>query len=252
MLRLIVAAVLLTGIAVGCKGDGSDSNASAPVSDDEFRWMATQAVNAALLTEDDLPANFELIPSSGDEDDDDPPIELTGECAEFNDLINADGDFLAAVAQAETDDFEDENEDSFSSNAGAFRDSGAAEAEAGTYQRFVSSETCLGQFKAAFRAYADDIAAGEGLTISEWLFDIEEITVPELGDWAHGIRMSVTFEFSDGRGVSYVVDSVSVRAGRMVGTVDYTYSDVADFVLRDAVVGKIAARLEAENEKLPG
>jgi hypothetical protein len=213
--------------------------------------MAAQAANASLLTEHDLPANFDPGASDGDDDDDDPPLELTGECAEFNELLNADGNFLAAAAQAKTGDFENEDEDSFSSNAGAFRNRSVAESEANAFQRFVSSAHCIDEFKAATRAYADDVAAAEGLTVTTWLVDVEEIGVPALGDWAHGMRMSVELAFSDGRGVAYVVDSVSVRAGRMVGTVDYTYSDEPDVALRDAVVATVAARLAAEDEKLP-
>jgi hypothetical protein len=254
MLRFVITAILLVGAAAACKsGGGQDSVSQAPVTDDEFRWMAAQAVNAALLTDNDLPAGFNPVPADGDdEDDDDPPLELTGECAEFNDILNLDGNFLAAVAEAETGDFENAAEDSISSNAGAFREAAAAEAEATKYQRFIGTSACVDQLKAATRALADELAAAEGLTVVTLEIEMKEIPVPTQGDWAHGTRTSMNLAFSDGRGVDYVLDSLSIRDGRMIGTVVYSYSGEPDVALRDALVATVAARLAAEDEKLPG
>jgi hypothetical protein len=222
------------------------------LTDDEFRWIAAQAANAALLTENDLPANYDPVPPVQDEGDGEPSIELTGECSEFNDLLNVETNFVNAVAEAETGEFKNENEDAFSSNAGVFRDAALAEAEASRYQRFVASASCTDQFKAAFRAYADEVAATEALTITTWLFEIQEISVPVEGDWGHGMRMAVAFAFSDGRGVDYKVDTVASRVGRLIGTVEYTYSGEPDIALRDAIFDTIASRLTAQDQDLPG
>jgi hypothetical protein len=175
---------------------------------------------------------------------------LTGECAEFNEFINSPTNFQAAVAEAETEDFENEDEDGFSSNAGAFRDAGSAEEEANQFQRFVGTPACLDQLEVAFKAYFEN--PDEESAITSATFDVQELAVPTQGDWTHGTRMTMTFTVDDGRTVQFTSDSVSVRVGQMVATVDYSYSGDPDETLRDGIVATIAARLAAEDQKLPG
>jgi hypothetical protein len=238
-------------VVVGCKSSGGGADPAGPtvVSEDVFRWSAQQAVNAVLLTENDLPASFDLVVDEADEEDEDgPPVQFTGDCAQFNDLANIEDNFLAAVAEGETGDFENEDEDGFSSNAGAFRDAATAEEEATRFQRLVS--TCSDQMEAYFTQYFQDEAATGETAITSATIDVREIVVPHQGDWVHGMRTDMTFDVS-GTQVRFVSDSVSIRVGQMIATVDYTYSQNPDEALRDGIVATIAARLAAEEAKLP-
>jgi hypothetical protein len=242
---------LVSAVLVGCKSGGGGADPAGPtvVSEDVFRWSAQQAVNAVLLTENDLPANFDLVVDEADEEDDDgPSVQFTGDCAQFNDLANIEGNFLGAVAEAETGDFENEVEDGFSSNAGAFRDATAAENEATRFQRLVSM--CADQMEAYFTQYFQDEAASGESAITSATIDVQEIVVPHQGDWVHGMRTDMTFDVS-GTQVRFISDSVSIRVGRMIATVDYSYSAQPDEALRDGVVATVAARLAAEEAKLP-
>lgn len=70
---------------------------------------------------------------------------------------------------------------------------------------------------------------------------------------AHALRFDTTFVV-DGIPVRIVNDSVSVRVGRMVGTIDATIKGELEASLetqRDNLVAILAARLEAEEAKLP-
>jgi hypothetical protein len=65
------------------------------------------------------------------------------------------------------------------------------------------------------------------------------------------MRTDMTFDVS-GTQVRFISDSVSIRVGRMIATVDYSYSGNPDEALRDGIVATVAARLAGENAKLPG
>jgi len=260
VLRIILV-VLLVGVAgAACKSGGaSDSRDATPVSDEAFLWAAQQAVNASLITENDLPANFDLT-TGGDENQEEtePEFLLTGECAEFNEQFNSnvDGNWRNSVAESETGDFEDPDGDEFSSSAAAFRDASAADAEAGDMDRFF--DTCTEQFETQFvqylGGYLQEVALEEGKAVLDVSTEVTEISVPSQGDWSHAVRMDMTFTV-DGLPVRLVSDTVTVRVGRMVGSVDATYTGELEASLeaqRDGIVAIMADRLAAENAKLPG
>lgn len=68
MLRIAFVLVVVGCLATACKvGGGSEKGEPTVVSEDVFRWSAQQAVNAALITESDLPANYDPVPADPEE-----------------------------------------------------------------------------------------------------------------------------------------------------------------------------------------
>lgn len=155
MLRFAAILLLACGAVAACTSDeGSDDAVPTAVSDEAFLALAQQAVHAALLTEDDLPAAFDLVPDDESADDDEQPeFAFTGECAEFNEDMNFDGSWLGSVTEAETGDFEDEDGDGFGAGAAVFRTAEMATQETNDAGRFV--DTCIDQFKGTYVSLLD-------------------------------------------------------------------------------------------------
>jgi hypothetical protein len=249
MRRLVVLGLVLLGAGVAC------TSGSAKQADESSDAELQAAAEAVLITADDLPPKYELEMGKDEDDEPVPDFELTGECAEFNQYLQFDSDWIHSLAEAHSGDFEDYKGDGFSSNAAVFADAETAQDETDEMVRFF--DMCSEQFEAAYVEWADDIlqesAEEEGVEVSDLAMEISEIAVPPLGDMTHALRMDMTFVV-DGMPVRSVTDSYSIRSGRMIATLCTNYlGEVEDSLedLRDELAAIMAERLVAENVKLP-
>jgi hypothetical protein len=245
-MRIVVTTVLALAsllVAAGCKGDSKTE----ALSDEEFLFAATAAANAVLLTDADLPASFDPEVDDSEDELPDPALNFTGDCAEFNQYVDLETNFINAAAEAESGDFDGDDDQSITSGSAVFRTADAAQEELDLFTRLWTN--CNDQIAALFATYFEQIAA-EGTSISDISVEWNDVPVPDRGDWTRADQLHITFTI-EGVPVEFITESIGVRVGRFVANVDLTHTGDYDEDLHASLMDLVVSRLESQEEKLP-
>lgn len=246
-----VAAAIVSALAAGCGGGGSPkaTPTSTPVSEAEFAAKAREAVNAALITLDDLPDGWYASASGDASDDDDFPIEFDGECAE---LTSAFADDTVAYPGSITED----TSDVFVSDALAQMTEDVS-SDAGVYRTAAEARDRQEHFDGLY-ARCDDAmsmalekAAYETPGILDANVNVKfRPNTGSLGD--QSATATVSFSATgEGGAIAFVSETVEVRVGRVIGSLTYTNSGAMTQEIADDLAATLVERLTAADRMLP-
>ena len=265
-LLVAIAAVSL----IACKGGEVVEDEAPEVQQDDALTEdeAHAAAEAMLLTLEDLPPGWKQLPVDTDEEP--PPPELTGECADLNlDDSAAPGQ----MAQSESREFASPDEDIEVQFSGeVFENDAAAAATFATTQRFLGE--CRAQFEQAFmdalktelekRQSQSEDPLSEPLSFEQPLdlevksFEVIGVEFGGFGDESVAMRLATTFVVGDKDFATYI-DLIGIRLGNLLTSFSYQTSiqtpDLAgerEFAaLLDARTRGVAASLRGEGDPLP-
>jgi hypothetical protein len=246
---MVLVALVLGACGLACDGGSASHETAATAADDVA--AAKAAVEAIVLREGDVPAPY----APSDDDDESlasgPQFAMTGECAEFNDLLNDETGWADSIAEKDGRAFEREDAEGFenmiSSGAAVYADADEAQEIAGATTRLV--ELCEEQFETAVREHIESSADGD-TPLHYVEVDIEPLTVEARGDASAGLRFTTELAFEE-IGARWMTETIWVRVGRMVAVVDHAYSIDPDLPLRDDMLAIVAERLVDQEGKLP-
>lgn len=230
ILLSLSAAVLLAS----CSGS---SSVSVSELSDEYIQAAQRAVEAAVLTIDDLPAGWEIDPPDEDTDEDEPDFLFTGECQPFNDIDNFPGE----IANAESDDFEGPEGQSFTSDATAFASDKAAK-DAFNLVRTLRI-TCSDQMRKMFTTALKDSFLEDGTATEAELATLHvivgDLPFPQFSDHADAYRVDIQIDVS-GIAFHFKMHFPYWVHGKLIGSVTYmTFVGEPDMT-KEALIAKIA------------
>ncbi len=196
-----------------------------------------EVARSAVLTLDDLPSGWTTkLPDEDEEDEFD--YEFSPECAIF-----AMDDHPDELASADSDDFTGPDGQELSSDASVFASGDVAD---GALQEYISAtELCRDELVSAFHtAFAEGVQeSGGDIESVEIAMSFEEIPFPELGQSSVAYRL-VGEGTTEGVSFQFIIDSIIVRSGRMVGGVTYTTFAQPDLQEEQFLAEILAGKLE--------
>lgn len=248
MRTLVLAAVAISSVLVGCRSGGSDSPTSTAVSEDEYRFIAATIANAVLVTDGDLPDEFAPVAEDpADNESPDPVFSFTRECEEFEPYFNIEADWLSSAAEVEGAEFEDPAENNVSSDAAVFVDEAGMGEELELLDDLLA--TCGDQLESSFEAYYRELAADAGNTLTNANVEFSKLPDPDRGDWSRATRLNIAYNIN-GTDVKVIVDTVEVSVGRILGATEYTHSGSANETLQLRLVDAMVERMRFSNARL--
>ena len=210
---LLAASTAFLLLGVSCFG-GDEPQVSEPQVSAEFATAAETAVEAALLTPDDLPPGWLAEPEDEDEDEDEETdFEFTGECETFD-----DEDLPGSVASADSDELTGPDDQVLVTSAVVFPSEEMAEAAVTGFERLT--EICREQLKDGMVELFRDVFEERGADDAEVTVTVEDLPFEELGSGLGSYRINWSFAF-EGRSAHGSMDFIFWRQGRLVGAISY-------------------------------
>jgi len=211
---------------------------------DQSVFMAQQAANGAILKLSDLPEGWKArLPGDANDDFE---FEFSERCRAL-----ARDTFAGEVATAKSDDLHAPNGLTVDSDASVFAgDSTAGEA----FATFSGALSCRDEVVAAMTDLLRQSLAEEGVDPAAVQVNVtfDQVAAPNLGDATGAMyRLAAGVQVSD-RQVSFTVDLLVFRHGRMVGQLVYTAIDSPPSAEeQQQVAGMAVAKLVAASAALP-
>ncbi len=214
------------------------TNAGTVDTDTASTMTPAEVATSAVLTLDDLPSGWTVELPDEDEGDDEFDYEFSPECALF-----AMDDHPDELASVDSDGFTGPDGQELSSDASVFTSGDVAD---GALQEYISAtELCRDELVSAFQtAFAEGVQeSGGDIESVEIAMSFEEIPFPELGQSSVAYRL-VGEGTTEGVSFQFIIDSIIVRSGRMVGGVTYTTFAQPDLQEEQFLAEILAGRLE--------
>lgn len=161
--------------------------------------------------------------------------------------MRIEDDWPRSVAEAQTE-FENADGETVSVGVFAFRDSVDAQHDSDTLARFYTD--CYDQMQVYFFDYLRQAATNDGVEFSNEPVELVRIDVRSEAEWTYALHGRVAWNFG-GVPIELIGDTIFVRSGRLTAEISYDYEVSPDEALRDGIVETVAARLAAEDAKLP-
>lgn len=214
------------------------TNAGTVDTDTASTMTPEEVATSAVLTLDDLPSGWTVELPDEDEGDDEFDYEFSPECAIF-----AMDDHPDELASADSDEFTGPDGQQVSSDASVFASGDVAN---GALQEYISAtELCHDELVAAYQTAFDEGVQESGGDIEsvEVALSFEEIAFAKLGQSSVAYRL-VGEGTTEGVSFQFIIDSIIVRSGRMVGGVTYTTFAQPDLQEEQFLAEILAGKLE--------
>lgn len=230
----------VTLLFAACSGNGSPADEVS----DEFLAAAEDAVAAAVLTLDDLPAGWTAEPQ---DDDDDEDAEFSGECARLN-----QDEFPGEVASADSDKLTGPDNQIVYASAIAFASEDLARNALESYQ--LLENDCRNQLEdvltSAFReSFAEDGVSDAELATLQ--VTVEDLAFPRIRESLTAYRVVWRAELR-GMPIGGTMDFTFWREGKMFGGIVYlAFGNGPDMADEEGVAKILADKVKQANDSLP-
>ena len=241
---LAVVGIVVAGVCAWLFLLGGIDTVTGKKETDQTAFVAQQTANRAILTLADLPEGWKArLPGDADDDFE---FAFSERCKAL-----AQDTFAGEIATAKSDDLRAPSGQTVNSDASVFAgDSAAGEALA----TFSGALSCRHEMVAAMTEALRQSLAEEGVDPASVQVNasFDQVTTPNLGDATGAMyRLAAGVQVSD-RQVSFTIDLLVFRHGRMVGQLVYTAIDSpASAEEQQQVAGLAVAKLVAASALLP-